>query len=126
MINYGTGIDIVENRQMKDAVRKFGSSFLNRVFHPNEITRAKNKPEDYRGYAVKFAAKEAFLKAMGTGWRKGISWKEIEVETRRGRDIEIKLHGKTLQTAGKLGVGRIFGSFSYSGDYSLSQVIVER
>jgi len=122
MKDYSIGIDIVENNQIQKAIKQFGNTFLKRVFHPLEIRDCKN----VKFYAAMFAAKEAFLKALGTGWVKGINWNEIEVKLSGLKNIQVILHGKTRNKARQKGIKNIFGSVSIDGNCAISQVIVER
>ncbi|MBU0651222.1 holo-ACP synthase, partial [bacterium] len=76
---YGIGADIVENKRIENILKESDQKFLDRVFTAQEIVYAKSKKNPVPFFAVRFAAKEAFLKALGTGLRGNISLKDIEV-----------------------------------------------
>ena len=91
---YGIGTDIVEVSRIERECRRLGADFLRRVFTPEEIGYCEGKRRRFESYAARFAAKEAFLKALGTGGRDGISWLEMEVVVDgRGRP-ELVLRGR--------------------------------
>jgi holo-[acyl-carrier protein] synthase len=74
------GVDICDIKRMKEIDTKFKNRFLQKVFTPDEIDYCEKKFNKYASYAARFAAKEAFLKAIGTGLRDGFQWKDIEVK----------------------------------------------
>ena len=83
---FGIGTDIVNIKRIDHSLKKNGSSFINRIFSKKEISYCKNKKNSSAFFAKRFAAKEAFSKALGTGIRKGINFKDIEVSN--------NIHGK--------------------------------
>lgn len=114
----GIGVDIVRIERIKRAVERWGEAFLNRVFTKNEQDYSKGH---YSHLAGRFGAKEAFLKAIGTGWGKGIKWTDIEViKDNRGRP-EIKVRGRLKDTILKKGV---LVSISHEKDYAIAQVVI--
>ena len=95
----GTGIDVIEVARIERALTNpvTGERFRNRVFTSGEITYCESRGKGrYQSYAARFAAKEAAMKAMGTGWNRNVGWSEIEVMRERGKAPTIALHGKTL------------------------------
>lgn len=121
----GTGVDIVETPRIEDALGRHGVRFARRIFTPDEITyceKFKNKAERY---AARFAAKEAAFKALGTGWRDGVRWLDVEVTHRASGKPELRLTGRAQELAGKLGVARTAISISHSDRYVVAQVIFE-
>lgn len=76
---HAVGIDIIEVDRLQAAVNKWGSRFLKRVFTEREIQTCRSKADFFQSLAVRFAAKEAFAKALGTGWSHGITWKDVEI-----------------------------------------------
>lgn len=120
----GTGVDIVKNSRIKALIKKYEDHFLKKIYTKAEIIYCKNKKEAAASFAARFAAKEAALKALGTGMRNN-SWQEIEVLNSELGKPELLLSGKTLKRANKLKVKNIFLSISHEKDYSIAQVIME-
>ncbi len=90
---YGIGIDIIEvERVKKQLVRNVG--LKEKIFTDEEITYCESKRHSYRYYAARFAAKEAFFKALGTGWRFGFEFKEIEIRNNELGKPEVVTYGK--------------------------------
>lgn len=121
----GLGVDIAEVDRIEAAIRRHGDSFLRRVFTAAEITyceRHRNKAERYAG---RFAAKEAAMKALGTGWRKGVRWLDIEVARNSSGKPSILLAGRAKEFATKLGVKHISLSITHSGNTALAEVVFE-
>ena len=121
----GLGVDIAEVGRVETAIRRYGESFLNRIYTPAEVAyceRHKNKAERYAG---RFAAKEAAMKALGTGWRRGVRWRDIEVTNLPGGRPTLRLAGAALGHADRLGVKSIAVSITHSGNLALAQVIFE-
>jgi holo-[acyl-carrier protein] synthase len=121
----GLGVDIAEVDRVEAAIRRHGEAFLNRIYTPAEIAyceRHKNKAERYAG---RFAAKEAAMKALGTGWRRGVRWRDIEVTNLPGGKPTLRLAGAALSHADRLGVKNIAVSITHSGDLAFAQVIFE-
>jgi holo-[acyl-carrier protein] synthase len=75
----GTGVDLAEVDRIRASAERFGDRFLKRIYTPREIAYAERKANKYERYAARFAAKEAGMKAIGTGWRGGVRWKDFEV-----------------------------------------------
>lgn len=100
----GIGIDLVEIDRFKKVIKRQGKKFLERVFTPAEINYCLNKRLPYPHFAARFAAKEAFLKAIGTGWgaKNSPYWTEIEVKKLPGKPPKIILKGKAFQHIRKL------------------------
>ncbi len=121
----GIGTDIVEVERLERATQRHGRQFLDRLFTPAEIDYCESQRRRFESYAARFAAKEAFLKALGTGGRDGISWQEIEVvRGPRGRpDLAVK--GHALQAARRLGVGRMFLSLSHTREMATAVIVLE-
>ena len=81
----GTGIDIAEVPRIAESIERFGERFLRRVFTEEEIRYCDSKANRVERYAARFAAKEAAMKALGTGWNRGVRWRDIEVLRQPGR-----------------------------------------
>jgi holo-[acyl-carrier protein] synthase len=121
----GLGIDIAEIDRLQASIRRYGQHFLDRIFTPGEIAyceRHRNKAERYAG---RFAAKEAAMKALGTGWRKGVRWVDIEIVRLPGGKPSLQLAGAAKEIAAGLGVKNISLSITHSGNTALAQVIFE-
>lgn len=117
------GVDIVLCSRIQRAWQEHGDAFLNRIFTPAEreyCLAARNALERLSG---RFAAKEAVLKALGTGWRGGILWTDIEtLPDPLGRPL-VRLHGHTADLAASLGI-RVFAiSISHAGDYAMASAL---
>jgi holo-[acyl-carrier protein] synthase len=121
----GLGVDVTEVDRMEAALRRRGKALVNRVFTPNEIAyceRHKNKMERFAG---RFAAKEAAMKALGTGWRRGVRWRDIEVTNQPGGKPTLHFAGAAREHADRLGVNNISLSITHTGNLALAQVILE-
>jgi len=121
----GLGVDISEVDRIQAAIARHGQKFLERVFTPAEIAycnRHRNRAERYAG---RFAAKEAAMKALGTGWSRGVRWVDIEVIRLASGQPTLSLHGATREIAERLGMRRASLSITHSGNTALAQVIFE-
>lgn len=133
------GIDIIEIEEIKKSMEK-SKRFPERVYTQKEISYCESKTNKYSSFAVRFAAKEAVMKALGTGWDKGVQWKQIEVvngdrkkdEKVKGEQWtvnsgkpEIRLTGKALKLAKGMGVANIILSLSHSNHCAIANVIFE-
>jgi holo-[acyl-carrier protein] synthase len=121
----GTGVDIAETSRIEQSLERHGERFTKRVFTPEEIAyceRFKNRAERY---AARFAAKEAAFKALGTGWREGIRWRDVEITHRPSGKPELVLTGRADEIARELRVTRGAVSISHSDRYVVAQVILE-
>lgn len=142
----GIGVDIVDISSFTESFNK-SKRFRQRVFTENEIAYCESRPNKYQHYAARFAAKEAVMKAIGTGWNKGIQWKQIETknngfnktnpekrlkskadskfETEEGRP-EIELSCKALECVKKLGVDYMHISLSHSETQAVAFIVLEK
>lgn len=121
----GTGVDIVETPRIEEALGRHGQRFARRLYTAAEIAyceKFKNKAERY---AARFAAKEAAFKALGTGWRDGVRWLDVEVTHLPSGKPELRLTGRALELAKQMGVERTLVSISHSDRYVVAQVIFE-
>ena len=121
----GTGIDIVEVPRVAASIERFGARFLERVFTEAEIRYCRSKQNAAERFAARFAAKEAGLKAIGTGWRRGVAWKDVEVRREPGGRPTIAFSGKAAEFAAKLGVTRASLSISHTKEHAIAEVILE-
>ncbi|HDD43287.1 MAG TPA: holo-ACP synthase [Candidatus Desulfofervidus auxilii] len=123
---YGIGIDIVYIPRIKKIIERWGEHFKNRVFTPNEILPRLKKKTLYQELATRIAAKEAFAKAVGLGWRKGLKWRDIEIINLKSGQPIINLYGKALEICKQVGIKNIFVSLSHEKDYAIAIVILEK
>ncbi len=121
----GTGIDIAEVPRIAASIARFGERFLRRIFTDGEIRYCDAKANRVERYAARFAAKEAAMKAIGTGWNHGVTWKDVEVCRAPGGRPTITLHGKAAEFAAKLGTRNIALSLSHTEAEAIAQVILE-
>lgn len=121
----GTGVDIAEIDRIAAAIQRHGPAFLRRVFTPQEIAYCERHRNRAERYAARFAAKEATMKALGTGWRRGVRWVDIEVVRLASGKPTLELRGATRQHADRLGVSHIHVSLTHSGNIAFAQVVFE-
>ena len=121
----GTGVDIAEVPRIREAVARFGERFLKRVFTPEEIRYCTSKANTEERLAARFAAKEAAMKAIGTGLRHGVTWQDVEVVRQLGGRPGLRLTGKAAEFAAALGCQRIHLSLSHTEDQAIAHVILE-
>jgi holo-[acyl-carrier protein] synthase len=121
----GTGIDIAEVPRIRQSIERFGDRFLRRVFTVGEIQYCDSKANRAERYAARFAAKEAAMKALGTGWNHGVRWRDCEVVRLPGGRPSISFHGKAAEFAARLGVKNAALSLSHTAEQAIAQVILE-
>ena len=119
----GIGTDIFEVERMKTKIEK-QPSLIEGIFTDNEISYCNQFKNKAQRFAARYAAKEAFLKALGTGWRDGITFKDIDIINDDLGKPEIKLSGMAKQIADKLGVTAIHLSMSHTKDLANAFVII--
>tara|TARA_Y100000768_G_scaffold343279_1_gene288845 strand:+ start:1071 stop:1469 length:399 start_codon:yes stop_codon:yes gene_type:complete len=98
----GHGIDLIDIRRVEKTINKFGNRFINRIFTKGEIIRSENRNKRIESYAKRFAAKEACSKALGTGFRSGVYWRDIEVVNEKSGKPVLKLTGGAYKRLEKL------------------------
>jgi len=121
----GTGIDVVEVPRMAAAIERFGDRFLHRVFTQDEIRYCQSKANRIERFAARFAAKEAGMKALGTGWNHGVRWRDVEVQRQPGGRPALVFHGVAAQFARKLGMNRAALSLTHTAAEAIAHVILE-
>jgi holo-[acyl-carrier protein] synthase len=121
----GTGIDIAEVPRIREAIARHGQRFLHRIFTEGEIQYCESKANRVERYAARFAAKEAGMKAIGTGWNHGVRWRDIEVARKPGGRPTLVLHGKAAEFAARLGAVNIALSLTHTAEQAMAQVILE-
>ena len=121
----GTGVDLAEVPRIRQSIERYGARFLNRIYTEAEISYCEEKASRFESYAARFAAKEAGMKALGTGWSRGVRWRDIEVVRRRGQRPTIQFHGEAAAIATRLGAKNIALSLTHTSEQALAHVILE-
>jgi holo-[acyl-carrier protein] synthase len=121
----GTGIDIAEVPRIRQAIERFGGRFLQRIYTADEIRYCDSKANRVERFAARFAAKEAAMKALGTGWNHGVRWRDCEVVRLPGGRPTMTFHGKAGAFAARLGVRNAALSISHTAEQAIAQVILE-
>ncbi len=121
----GLGTDIAEIDRIEKAIGRHGDNFLRRIFTPQEMAYCDRHRNRAERYAARFAAKEAAMKALGTGWRKGVRWLDIEVVRAPEGKPTLRLAGRAAEFAKELGVRNISMTITHSGNTALAHVIFE-
>ena len=122
---FGIGTDLIEVERVADKMEK-KQGFKELVFSAGEIIYCEARTYKYEHYAARFAAKEAFLKAIGTGWRNGTAFNEIEIYNDEEGKPEISFHGLTAKTIADMKLGKIFVSLSHLKTIACAMVIIEK
>jgi len=122
----GTGVDIADVARIAASIERFGKRFTERVFTLDEIRYCESKANKAERYAARFAAKEAAMKAIGTGWRHGVTWQDIEVKRAPGERPTVVFTGKAAEFFQKLGATRAHLSLTHTTEFAMAQVILER
>jgi holo-[acyl-carrier protein] synthase len=122
----GSGVDLCEVARVKKALEAdHGQRFKERVYTAAEIAYSERRANRYERFAARFAAKEAGMKALGTGWRGGVTWHDFEVANLPSGKPVLKLHGKAAEIAEKLGVRNVALSLTHTSLQSMAIVIME-
>ena len=120
----GIGIDIVEVERIRDASLRWGKRFEQRVYTQQELTYCGDTPTRYWRLAARFAAKEATLKALGTGLTTGMRWQDVEVRANAVGKPELVLHGEVQRHARECNISSLFVSMSHTNVYAVAQVVL--
>jgi holo-[acyl-carrier protein] synthase len=121
----GMGVDLAEVPRLRAAVERFGPRFIERIFTAAEIAYVERKANRFERYAARFAAKEAGMKAIGTGWKRGVRWRDFEVANLPSGKPTLRLHGEAARFAERLGVKTIALSLTHTAEMAMAQVILE-
>jgi holo-[acyl-carrier protein] synthase len=121
----GTGVDLAEVPRIRATIERFGPKFVERVYTPSEIAYVERKANKYERYAARFAAKEAGMKAIGTGWRHGVRWQDFEVTNLPSGKPTLRFYGVAAQVAEKLGVKNVSLSLTHTAELGMAHVILE-
>jgi holo-[acyl-carrier protein] synthase len=119
----GVGTDIIETVRIGRVIERHGEAFLHRVFTDDEIRYCSKRREYLQHYAGRWAAKEAVMKVLGTGFAPGVGWKDIEVRTKPSGQPYIQLHGGVRELAEQMGIDEILISVSHCRAYATATAI---
>lgn len=121
----GLGLDVAEIDRIEAAIKRHGASFIERIYTATEAAYCQRYTSPFERYAGRFAAKEAAMKALGTGWSRGVRWRDIEVVREGSGKPTLKLEGAARTIADGLGVNHIVLTITHSGNLAIAQVIFE-
>ncbi|MGB7727617.1 MAG: holo-ACP synthase [Candidatus Acidiferrum sp.] len=121
----GMGIDVAEVKRIAAVIESQKERFLRRVYTLDEVAYCEQFKNRYERYAGRFAAKEAAMKALGTGWSNGVRWVDLEVVRERGGRPTLSLKGEAKKIADALGVKNIAISITHTAEQAIAQVIFE-
>ena len=119
----GVGLDVCDVRRLQRALARAG--FRERVYADSEVRDCEGRARRHLHYAARFAAKEAYFKAIGTGWGKGVGWRDVVVERPGGGAPCLRVTGAAARRASDLGVTRSHLSLSHAGEYAVAVVVLE-
>lgn len=114
------GTDIIECSRIAGMMEKHGETFLERVFTAGEIAYSRDKKMAYQHFAGRWAAKEAVLKTLGTGWAQGVEWTDVEVVRSPAGVPSIRLYGRAAEFAQQLGISEVLISISHTKEYAVA------
>lgn len=123
---FGTGVDIVEIARFERFLQQGNDALFQRLFTPVEIEYCAGKRQSAQHYALRFAAKESFMKALGTGLRDGLSWKDMEVVNDPLGKPELVLYRRALEMFREAGLAACFLSLSHDAGCAIAMVVLER
>jgi holo-[acyl-carrier protein] synthase len=119
----GIGTDITECLRIARMIERHGELFLTRVYTPEEIRYCQSRKQATQHFTGRWAAKEAVLKAMGTGWVRGISWRDIEVRNEPGGKPVVGLRGGAKEVAEQLGITRLLVTISHCHTHATAYAV---
>ena len=119
----GIGTDIVECLRIAQMIERHGELFINRVYTPTEIQYCQSRKMATQHFAGRWAAKEAILKALGTGWRRGISWRDVEVRSSPGGKPVVAMRGGARDVVERLGIGQMLISISHCRSHATAYAL---
>jgi len=120
----GIGIDLVQIPRIRRVVERWQDRFLERVFTEEELAYCRARRDPVPHLAARFAAKEAGLKALGTGLRLGVRWRELEVRRERGQPPVLVLSGRSRAIGEARGGGRMLLTLTHDGEYACAQAML--
>jgi holo-[acyl-carrier protein] synthase len=123
---YGIGVDLVKIKRVERVIERWGDRFIGRVFTSDEKEFCYKRVYPASAFALRFAAKEAFSKAIGFGMRRGIRWRDIEIFHHPGGQPYLKLHGKSAHICREKKITGFHLSLSDEGEYGVAMVVLEK
>jgi holo-[acyl-carrier protein] synthase len=121
----GIGTDIIECLRIGQMIERHGELFISRVYTEHEIQYCQSRKQAIQHFAGRWAAKEAILKALGTGWRKGISWRDVEVCNEPGGRPVVALHGGARDVVEQLGITEMLISISHCRSHATAYALAQ-
>jgi len=123
---YGIGVDIVRISRLEEVLKRWGERFIFRIFTQDEAALCLQKVFPPSAFALRFAAKEAFSKALGLGMKKGVRWRDVEVFHSPGGRPGLRLHGRSRDICRENHIRHLHVSLSDDGDYGVAMVVLEK
>ncbi|MGD8227944.1 MAG: holo-ACP synthase [Desulfobacteraceae bacterium] len=123
---YGIGVDLVNIKRVERVMERWGDRFIGRVFTPGEREFCDKRVYPASAFALRFAAKEAFSKALGFGMRRGIRWRDIEIFHHPSGQPYLKLHGRSSRICQEKKITGFHLSLSDEGEYGVAVVVLEK
>jgi holo-[acyl-carrier protein] synthase len=120
---FGIGTDIVECLRIAQMIERHGELFIDRVYTAAEIEYCRSRKQATQHFAGRWAAKEAIMKAIGTGWRRGISWRDMEVRNNEGGKPTVALRGGARDVVEQLGIADVLISISHCRSHATAFAI---
>lgn len=121
----GIGVDIMQVERIRGAVQRHGERFLRRIYTPDEIRYCRDGAHPFQRFATRFAAKEAVLKALGVGWQRGTSFRDVVVEIDELGAPSVRLSGRSQEIARERDIHTIHLSLSHDRQYAVAQAVAE-
>jgi holo-[acyl-carrier protein] synthase len=121
----GIGVDLCEVDRIEAAIGRHGERFVDRIYTPAERAYCESKPNQMERFAGRFAAKEAAMKAIGTGWRRGVAWRDFEVSRAPSGQPIIHFHGEAARIAAAMGVRRALVTITHTKAMAMAQVLLD-
>ena len=119
----GIGTDITECLRIARMIERHGDLFINRVYTPDEIAYCQSRRQSTQHFTGRWAAKEAILKALGTGWRRGISWRDMEIRNDAAGKPLVAVRGGVKEVVEQLGVAKLLVSISHCRSHATAYAI---
>ena len=119
----GIGTDITECLRIARMIERHGELFITRVYTDEEIRYCQSRVQATQHFTGRWAAKEAVLKALGTGWRKGISWRDVEIRNEPGGKPIVAMRGGAKEVVEQLGIAKVLVSISHCRTHATAQAI---
>jgi holo-[acyl-carrier protein] synthase len=124
---FGIGVDLIKIPRIAAVLERFGDRFKERIYTPQEISYCQARGHSANNYALRFAAKEAFSKALGVGLRRnGIRWREVEVVSAPTGRPDLRVSGRAAQLCAENGIQGMFVSLTDEGEFGIAVVVLER